>query len=954
MFSRAKPFAQIFAALLIAFGIFIGAVTTSRADGDYHWLDTFSIYSNSPGSAVDAFAFSPSGKLYIGGSFIDAGGVIVNGTAMWDGSEWHALGGGFGVNYGVNPGVSKIIAVSDTEVYYAGFFATLTNAPENNCAEETVYLYNIALWDGTCWHGLGPDANHLGVRVPTYSDVGDMEFFDGKLFVTGLFEFAGDVQAHGIAVWNGSTWQALDGEPNYGMSGNGYGTALATDGTTLYIGGSFDAIGGVPAANVAAYHDGAFFAVGSGLPGLNVIALLYANNVLYAGGNARDSVSPSLWEYTTENDWNVLGGGVAAGGGSGQVSALAYQNNQLYVAGYFGSAGQITALNLAIWDTQAQSWSEFGNPIGYPSGGVSDILFHNSMVYLAGGFTQVGGKQSLHLAIYDPNATPPPPETNLNLALDLSDNPVNSGDALSFCVSVDNYGPDAVTGVTLTSSVPNGATFDAISFDGCYGGGGGSTFNAKRVNGLAFPMLSPDCQTPNVGEAGAIQCALDDMQAYDSVQIRVDVTISAAPGSQIQFDASVSGNEPDTNENNNADTETLNVRPNVIYTSPNADCGANSPCVDNLNDAVSNVADGGTVNVLAGTYNESLYYSKDVTVNLSGDVNIRYDLYIGAGTFHSTSGVLSVGGSFTLDNATFNHNSGTVRFNGSYTQYVGGAFTFNHFAVSNGATVRLQNVMNIVGMLNNQGTLFYPNDSRDVSANTPTVFVDGFNQPAVQMDASGDLGTTTVAVMPGQTPDCYGTPLPANVTPLLRQFEITPSNEGIATTVRFYYDNSELNNVDEQTIGIYHCGYNAETGQYEWTLLTNSTPHGAENYAEVSGVDDFSPFALGGEQAAPTSVTLVSVNARVDKKGGVRMKWETGSELDVMGFNVYRSVQRNGEYKPVNKKLKNAKTPGEMTGNKYALRDKQAAAGKTYFYKIQVVKANGKFEWSEPIKIRVP
>lgn len=954
MFSSSKRLVRVCAAFALALALLLGAVTTSRADSDYHWLDTFGNYDDSPASQVTAFAFSPGGNLYIGGAFTDAGGVTVNGTAMWDGAAWHALGGGFGVNFGVLPSVSKIIAVSDTEVYYAGFFATLTNAPSNNCAAETVYVYHIALWDGTCWHGLGPDADHLGVRVPAYSDIGDMEFFEGKLWVTGLFHYAGNVEAHGIATWNGIEWEAVAAGPDFGMSGNGYGGALAIDGTTLYIGGSFSGLAGIPTANVAAYRDGTFEAVGGGLEGLNVSALLASNGVVYAGGSAQDSVSPSLWVFTESNGWSVLGGGVGLSSGSGHVSALAWQNNQLYVGGSFGSAGQITALNLALWDTQTQSWSEFGNPIGYPSGSVNDILFRNGRVYIAGDFTQVGGKQSLHLGIYDPNATPPPPQADLNVELSLSDDPVDSGAQVAVCIAVSNYGPDAATGVTMTSQLPEGAAFQQITFDGC-SGGGGETLRQGRVNGLAYPALVPNCQTPNVGDAGMITCALDDLQPYDSTPIRIDFIVTAAPGAALDLGASVFGNELAPQQNNNAAAQTLHTRPNVIYASPDADCGIFTPCVSSLNDALGQVMENGTVQILTGTYNESLYYSKNVTLQLDGDVALSGDLYIGAGAFHASANQFSIGGSLTLDNASFSHNGGGVRLNGNYAQSVSGNFTFHNLTIANGATVQLQNPVTIVGVLNNQGTLIYPPQTQDIPANMPVTFTDGLNQAAVEMTAQDALGMTTVAVTSGQTPpDCNGSPFPSAVTPLRRHFDITPGAYGIPTTLTLYYADAELNNVDEQTIRVYHCGYNPATDSYEWTLLANSAANGVNNSVQVNGVTDFSPFALGGSPAAPTSATLVSVQVKPHKKGGAQVQWETGSEMNVVGFHVYRSAKANGTFKPLNVKLKPAKNMGQIMGSKYTWHDAQVKSGKRYYYRVQVVLADDKVEWSDTLKFQVP
>jgi hypothetical protein len=104
---------------------------------------------------------------------------------------------------------------------------------------------------------------------------------------------------------------------------------------------------------------------------------------------------------------------------------------------------------------------------------------------------------------------------------------------------------------------------------------------------------------------------------------------------------------------------------------------------------------------------------------------------------------------------------------------------------------------------------------------------------------------------------------------------------------------------------------------------------------------------------APTAVTLSTFEAKSSKKQ-VKLNWETGSELSVLGFNVWRSNARNGKYKLVNPKLVSAKDAGNVYGNRYGFQDKTTSSGKVYFYKLEVVGVNGTLEWSEIRQVRVP
>src|SRR5690606_5717585 len=45
---------------------------------------------------VQTIQVTPSGSVYVGGSFADASGTVIRNLARWDGSEWHSVGGGIG------------------------------------------------------------------------------------------------------------------------------------------------------------------------------------------------------------------------------------------------------------------------------------------------------------------------------------------------------------------------------------------------------------------------------------------------------------------------------------------------------------------------------------------------------------------------------------------------------------------------------------------------------------------------------------------------------------------------------------------------------------------------------------------------------------------------------------------------------------------------------------------
>lgn len=255
--------------------------------------------------------------------------------------------------------------------------------------------------------------------------------------------------------------------------------------------------------------------------------------------------------------------------------------------------------------------------------------------------------------------------------------------------------------------------------------------------------------------------------------------------------------------------------------------------------------------------------------------------------------------------------------------------------------------------------------------------------PEVGMQNTGDDAITALGDDTHGTDDEDGVTLPSfpgtatsySVTVAV-QNDFSPNNSTPVDTANLYawldFNNDGIFNNNEIATATIAPG---ETKNVELTWSGFAPrPSGTKMYLRfrlttnvltASGSDDAQDqrsigFTSNGEvedhrvdSYTPTSATLISFTAKPNAKGVVS-KWETGTESQVIGFNVWRSQKRSGAYEKVNKKLLAAKNIGQLSGAAYRFQDKKVEAGKTYFYKIEIVTATQAPEWSDLRRVRVP
>ncbi len=94
-------------------------------------------------------------------------------------------------------------------------------------------------------------------------------------------------------------------------------------------------------------------------------------------------------------------------------------------------------------------------------------------------------------------------------------------------------------------------------------------------------------------------------------------------------------------------------------------------------------------------------------------------------------------------------------------------------------------------------------------------------------------------------------------------------------------------------------------------------------------------YVLGGT-SAPLAITLLSVRAEPCGDGCIRISWETGSEIDLVGFYLFRAEKSSGPYMLISNLIP-AGAPSQTQGAAYVFEDRGLDQGKEYYYRIEAV-----------------
>jgi trimeric autotransporter adhesin len=218
-----------------------------------------------------------------------------------------------------------------------------------------------------------------------------------EVFVGGQFAVIGKASVDNVAWWDGTQWKALGEGAENGVDGAVY--SLTVTSTAVYVGGSFRHAGTVAASNIAKWDGASWSALGTpeanGVSGFGqiVYAIAVDGSSVYVGGfftEAGGAPASGLAVFdTTAGTWSEFGGVRNTDPDDpAYVFAIAVAKKEIVVGGKFARVGATDANNIARWNRKQGTWLALGEGA---DNWVTALAVKGKTVYAGGFFGHAGG-----------------------------------------------------------------------------------------------------------------------------------------------------------------------------------------------------------------------------------------------------------------------------------------------------------------------------------------------------------------------------------------------------------------------------------------------------------------------------------------------------------------------------------------------------------------------------------
>ncbi|WP_170266876.1 Ig-like domain-containing protein [Brevifollis gellanilyticus] len=320
-------------------------------------------------------------KIYVGGDFTVAGGVVANRIACWSKATrtWSALGTGMrGSPLGLTaPSTVRALAMVGNNLYAGGNFIRAGG----------VLCWNIARWNGTAWSAMSDGL---------FETVNTMLVSGSDLYVGGAFA---NFERNKVARWNGSAWVDIGLKGTFaGAEVNAlcmYGGALHASVSGLQGNGAFGVLKytGSQWVNLDVPDPPSGACSGLSTFGGKLLICVNRSGILEWDGTSLHSppwrFGLSIGNYSpfSKVSLAVVNGHLYAGGAD-------FDGQDQYVEGnYLYSRAALARLD-------GDQWVELLPDTTHGSVDALTVGSNGSDLYVGGAFTDLGGKLSHNLGIY--------------------------------------------------------------------------------------------------------------------------------------------------------------------------------------------------------------------------------------------------------------------------------------------------------------------------------------------------------------------------------------------------------------------------------------------------------------------------------------------------------------------------------------------------------------------------
>ncbi|HEX8119494.1 MAG TPA: hypothetical protein VF521_19620, partial [Pyrinomonadaceae bacterium] len=161
-----------------------------------------------------------------------------------------------------------------------------------------------------------------------------------------------------------------------------------------------------------------------------------------------------------------------------------------------------------------------------------------------------------------------------------------------------------------------------------------------------------------------------------------------------------------------------------------------------------------------------------------------------------------------------------------------------------------------------------------------------------------------------------------------RTYNITPTGgSGYTATLRLHYEDSELNGNTEALLDLWR--FNGSS----WSRVVKNLIDATNNWIQSNNVTQFSPWTLAQGGLLTTSKLVEFKATQYDSS--TALAWQTGYEVDNLGFNVYREAAGRRVLLNSSPVAGSALVAGQgvalTAGNSYSWTDYYAGSGARYY-----------------------